>query len=177
MATDPRSGSLIAPGTPIVRCPRGHINLPDSWQEAGNQCSYPGCGYRGNPASTEVLDSPLSINVSNQASSGGITSGNTNSITPLTIRVHGRQEISNIQTRRRWWPIFWSSIGSASVTMIVFTMVAIAGWYVLLSNTNLPRELLVSYIPVNETFAVLAAITVLVGGLVLALIRFWGTQR
>jgi hypothetical protein len=48
-ATDPFTGSPIPPGAPTVRCPRGHVHLPDSWQAAGNRCCYPGCSYEGDP--------------------------------------------------------------------------------------------------------------------------------
>jgi len=49
MATDPFTGSPIPPDTPTVKCPRGHVHLPDSWKAAGNRCCYPGCDYIGDP--------------------------------------------------------------------------------------------------------------------------------
>lgn len=49
MATDPFTGANIPPGAATVRCPHGHVHLPDSWQAAGNKCCYPGCDYVGDP--------------------------------------------------------------------------------------------------------------------------------
>jgi len=51
MPTDPFTGSEILPGEQVVRCPHGHINRADSWQYAGNRCSYPGCDFEGDPVS------------------------------------------------------------------------------------------------------------------------------
>lgn len=41
-----------------MHCPHGHINRADSWQSAGNRCSYPGCDYAGDPTSASILPAP-----------------------------------------------------------------------------------------------------------------------
>lgn len=47
---DPLTSQTVSSGTPVVRCPEGHINRADSWA-FGDRCHYPGCGYTGPPIS------------------------------------------------------------------------------------------------------------------------------
>lgn len=58
MARDPLTGDEIGPNEQTVRCPRNHINLAQSWRDAGNRCSYPGCGYVGEPIVTNSIVVP-----------------------------------------------------------------------------------------------------------------------
>jgi hypothetical protein len=60
------------------------------------------------------------------------------------------------------------------VTILVFTAVTAVGWSILLSSASVPSDLLSRYIPIDGTFALLAAISVIVSALVLAILRvFW----
>jgi len=164
--TDPFTGAAIPAGTPVVRCPHGHISLLDSWQAAGNRCCYPGCGYAGDPIPAGIAQlanvQPLDIRVIGPQPVPGLSAN----IQPLYMRV--------LSSRRHWWPIFWSSLGNAAVTILVFTAVTAVGWSILLSSASVPSDLLSRYIPIDGIFALLAAISVIVSALVLAILRvFW----
>lgn len=167
MTTDPFTGSTISPGDSVVRCPRGHLSLAASWQAAGNRCHYPGCNYQGPLPSMSQLETSSSANLASPTPPNA-----TMSAPRLEIRVLTRQRL-----QRPWQPILWSSLASALVTMIIFGAVAAAGWAILLSRSGVPNELLRNYIPINGTFLVLAAISVLIAMLVISIARYFWPSR
>jgi hypothetical protein len=146
--TDPFTGAIIAPGTPVVRCPRGHISLPDSWQAAGNRCSYPGCEYAGAPSPGTSASGVLSSGVN-------VISAPTPLMSPsaLNIRV-----ISRGRARRPWWPAFWASLIDSITMLVILTGLIAIGWSILPIDTTLTLVLAAAAAPISAVILALARV-------------------
>jgi len=191
--TDPLTGETILPGTPIVKCRRGHISRADSW-EVGNRCHHPGCRYRGSPASTDVLPESIgeiaiiaTLDNSNPVSSGlvsgdAVTSSDMSApstVTPLSES--GPLDIQVLHQSRStlpWWSTFWSTFLFATVTTLIFGLALVTSRYAELVNTGATSDIISSYLMNDITrWTTLGLGAIFISAVLLTLLRLFWLRR
>lgn len=166
MPTDPYTGNDIPPGATAVRCPRGHVHLPESWQAAGNRCCYPGCNYVGAPVPQILARTPIASTrmtglpsaTSNRGSHSGMSTSAT--VSPLP------------SFRPRWWPTLWSSFVitafTLTIALLLFQEVPVG---------EILSEFTRSYLQDPNTVLPVALAVILLTGILLYIVRTLWSRR